>query len=195
MSYRIWHFGCVGSSLDVAYRMAMDDRLDEWESVTAESQTSGRGQMRRGWISPAGNIYAAVRLPSKEPFTTKFAAPAFGVLAAESLLRLSYPVRIKWPNDLLVLTEEGYAKLAGILLEERGGILLAGIGINVQSHPCETDLREEHAYPATSLLSWKKVAVDAENLWQALVMTMISVYKERAKFSEDWEESLAKFIL
>ncbi|MBQ7607333.1 MAG: hypothetical protein IJU76_05125 [Desulfovibrionaceae bacterium] len=195
MSYAIWHFGCVSSTLDVAYQLARDGRLEVWESVTATSQRSGRGQLRRDWISPPGNMYASVRLPFEDPFTTEYAGPAFGVLVAEAMQRLMYPVRIKWPNDLIVQVGDGYAKLGGILLEERGGILLAGIGINVRSYPGEGELRDDHVFPATSLLAWKNIAVDAENLWQTLVMYMISVYKERGTFSKDWEESLAKYIL
>lgn len=47
-------------------------------SVLALSQRSGRGQLGRNWVSPEGNVYAALRLPQSHPFTGTAAAPAVG---------------------------------------------------------------------------------------------------------------------
>ena len=42
-------------------------------------------------------------------------------------------IKIKWPNDILVVSDEGSAKLVGISLEMIGGKLCCGIGINITS--------------------------------------------------------------
>lgn len=42
-------------------------------------------------------------------------------------------IKIKWPNDILVVSGEGSAKLVGISLEMIGGKLCCGIGINITS--------------------------------------------------------------
>ncbi|MBD5539525.1 MAG: biotin--acetyl-CoA-carboxylase ligase, partial [Desulfovibrio sp.] len=73
------------------------------------------------------------------------------MLAAEALGALGWPVAIKWPNDLVLETHTGPRKVAGILLEERGGTLLAGIGVNVASHPPAETLRAGAALEAASL--------------------------------------------
>lgn len=56
---------------------------------------------------------------------------------------------MKWPNDLLSL--EG-KKVGGILLEERGGVLMVGMGLNLMEAPPPAAMRAEHACPAGVLL-------------------------------------------
>ena len=128
----IFPFAEVPSCLDAAFELARAGRLRIWDSALAASQTAGRGQLRRQWHSPPGNIYAALRLPVTPPFDGSSAAPAVGLLAAEALGALGWHVRIKWPNDLVLHMAGVPRKVAGILLEERGGVLLAGIGVNVR---------------------------------------------------------------
>ena len=63
----VWRFGEVSSALDVGHTLARRGLLAPWQSVLVSSQRQGRGQLRRNWVSPAGNIYAALRLPMQEP--------------------------------------------------------------------------------------------------------------------------------
>jgi len=137
--------GVATSSLDIAHALIHADLLPEWGSVLVLSQTMGRGQLRRQWFSPAGNIYAALRLPRTSPFHTEAAAPALGGLMAEALHRTGHNVAMKWPNDIVRedKNERGslWKKAGGILLEERGGALVAGIGLNLASVPDPEQLR------------------------------------------------------
>lgn len=153
--------GCSTSSLDVAHTLARQALLPEWGGVLVSRQTAGRGQLRREWASPEGNIYAALRLPLEYPLDTEAAAPAVGGLVAEALTRMGHRVALKWPNDILqagvCLPEVPHAagsawrKVGGILLEERAGILIAGIGINLASAPPHSALRENFAFAAGRL--------------------------------------------
>jgi BirA family transcriptional regulator, biotin operon repressor / biotin---[acetyl-CoA-carboxylase] ligase len=95
-------------------------------------------------VSPPGNLYAStlVRLNPADP------APAtLGFVAAMALfdgvisVAPELPLKIKWPNDLLV----NGAKLSGILLERTGDWVVVGIGVNLSHHP---DLPDR---PTTSL--------------------------------------------
>ena len=115
----------------MGHTLARRGLLAPWQSVLVSSQRQGRGQLRRNWVSPAGNIYAALRLPMQEPFASSAASTVTGAMLAAALGKLGFEVRLKWPNDLAVLDGDTPAKVAGILLEERAGVLLAGIGINV----------------------------------------------------------------
>jgi BirA family biotin operon repressor/biotin-[acetyl-CoA-carboxylase] ligase len=103
--------------------------------VVAESQTSGRGRLRREWFSPPGlGIYLSVLLrpvlPAKE--STRWTI-ASALAACEACRETSgVPVVIKWPNDLC---HEG-RKLGGTLVELRsaGAVtreIIIGTGINV----------------------------------------------------------------
>ncbi len=139
--------GECGSSLDAAWALAAEDRLPVWGSVLAVSQTGGRGQLRRRWESPPGNIYAAWRLPKSEGNLDSLAPLVAGLALVECLGALGVSCLLKWPNDILA---DG-RKVAGVLLEERGGSVLAGIGINVEHAPPPDKLRSGRAAPAGTL--------------------------------------------
>lgn len=195
--------GPATSSMDVARALALDGRLPVWGSVLALSQTSGRGQLGRRWVSPEGNVYAALRLPFLPPFTDTAAAPALGGLIAEALARLGYPVRMKWPNDLLQETAEAphWRKVGGILIEERPRrgpdgkaaepLLIAGIGLNLVSAPPESLMRAQRAVPAGRLASLTHSAPFPDSvggLWLRLVSRMFFCYVEEidAKGKNAW---------
>lgn len=174
---RIWRFVTVASCLDTAYRLAAAGHMRIWDSVQVTSQTAGRGQLRRQWCSPPGNIYVALRLPLSPPFDTMAASPAIGFLLAEALERMGWYPQLKWPNDIVLRSSDGPRKVAGILLEERNGILLAGIGINVASAPSDASLREGAAFSATSLSHvCPGQGLLPEELWQELVNHIFSAY-------------------
>ncbi|MFT4301655.1 MAG: biotin--acetyl-CoA-carboxylase ligase [Desulfovibrio sp.] len=181
--------------------MAARDMLAPWDSVQCAAQTAGRGQLRRNWYSPPGNIYVAIRLPMTPPFDGSAAAPATAYLLAEALRVLGWPVQLKWPNDIVIEDEEGqHRKLAGILLEERGGILLAGIGINVDFSPPIEVLRAGAAMEATCLRDLLKAGEGryiptAEALWQQLVIRMHSAYIHCHSFSGQWKKHADGLLL
>ena len=128
----VWRLGEVTSTLDAARTLMDAGLLAPWESVQAVRQTSGRGQLRRQWISPAGNIYATLRLPQADPFLGSEATPALSLMLAAACAELGLSVWVKWPNDLWLAD----GKLAGILCEtcrdKAGGLhVAAGIGVNI----------------------------------------------------------------
>ncbi len=140
-------YGEAKSSLDIAHELARQGKLEPWDAVIVTKQTEGRGQLRREWSSPCGNLYAAWRLPLEFPMTEGYAALVVGSMLAEALSTIRIPIELKWPNDILLKGK----KVGGILLEQRGDVLLAGIGINVFSAPPEEFLRDDHAIAATCL--------------------------------------------
>ena len=147
----VWRLGEVDSCLDSAIRLAAQGRLAPWESVQVVAQRQGRGQLRRLWYSPPGNLYAALRLPREAPFSGSEGSVVCGLLLALGLRALGWETMLKWPNDIVVSHGGQVFKLAGLLLEERGDCLLAGIGINILFCPGEADLRRDAAMPATCL--------------------------------------------
>ena len=209
--------GKSSSVLDIAKELYRRDCFPEWSSVLAVSQSAGRGQMRRTWISPEGNLYVALRLPEYEPFSTTAAAPATGALCAEALTNSGFSVRQKWPNDILQPfqknpgaapgnDQESFRKVAGILLEETKGMLVAGMGFNIASCPSEAMLRSDHAFPAGRLcpsVPGKKITgsgtgndkiVNIFSLWVQLAADMFSCYN-RMKTQDEWWVSLTNVHL
>jgi BirA family biotin operon repressor/biotin-[acetyl-CoA-carboxylase] ligase len=92
--------------------------------VVADQQTSGRGRLGRRWDAPPGSALLASFVLRARPL----ASLAAGVAAAAAC---GEPVRLKWPNDLLI---EG-RKLAGILVERRDERCVVGIGVNLTWAP------------------------------------------------------------
>ena len=113
--------------------------------IKAHRQTSGRGRRGREWVSVKGNLYCS-GLYSHAGAIQDAAKMSFAAaLAVAETLKHYIPeskVNLKWPNDVLV---EG-KKISGILLEGGPDWFVVGIGMNLTSHPHDTD------YIATHLL-------------------------------------------
>ena len=135
------------SVMNAAWEMMAESRFSVFDALISYEQTAGRGQYGRSWISPQGNVYAAVRLPHAAPFDNTEAAIALSCCIAATLADFGFDIKIKWMNDLVI---DG-GKVAGILLEQKGEKLIAGIGINLGSCPDSLSLRANAALPATCL--------------------------------------------
>lgn len=163
-------FGAVTSTFDAGFELASEGRLNIWSSVCAKSQTAGRGQLARHWASPPGNLYASIRLPLAEPFSLQAGAIAFGAFCASALREFDCAVGLKWPNDLVMLKKGKAFKVGGILLQERQGCLLAGIGINLKSAPGPDETRDGGMPAATLVCAQKELT--ATELWLALAKNL-----------------------
>ena len=117
---------------------------------TADFQTAGRGRLDHKWLSPPGAnlmmsvVLTADDLPPEQVATLPLVVGLAVVQAAQPLLGppLRASIRLKWPNDVLV----GGRKLAGILCERHGDLVVAGVGVNVG----QTEFAPEIADKATS---------------------------------------------
>jgi BirA family biotin operon repressor/biotin-[acetyl-CoA-carboxylase] ligase len=147
--FTLRHVAVIDSTNDEARRQAAAG-APEGMVVWADRQSGGRGRQGRAWQSPPGNLYCSFLLRPKQPLAEvaqlSFAAALSVCDAVAPLLPETMKPRCKWPNDVLV----GGRKIAGILLESDATntavtSLIVGIGINVASHPENTET------PATSL--------------------------------------------
>ncbi|MDJ0707780.1 MAG: biotin--[acetyl-CoA-carboxylase] ligase [Leptolyngbyaceae cyanobacterium MO_188.B28] len=131
--------------------------------VIAEQQTAGRGQWGRQWRSTDGGVYLSLAIEPELAATDSLQltlCSAWGIAIA--LRNLGVPVRLKWPNDLVI----NGRKLGGVLTETRTGraaITQAVIGVGVNwSNPTpdlginlQTILAE---YPAPALKHIERLA-------------------------------------
>lgn len=161
---RVYLCGPCSSALDVAMNLARQGDLQVWDSVLATRQWAGRGQMRRTWISEPGNLFAAWRLPMPPAPWQNMVSVLVGWALCMGLREFGLPVQLKWPNDLLLHGR----KIGGILIEERGDVLLAGIGLNMGSCPADEALRRDHACAAASL-GGQLPGMSIFSLWLQLV--------------------------
>ena len=144
---RIFLCGSCSSVLDVAGHLARQNELLAWDSVLGARQWAGRGQLRRTWVSEPGNLFAAWRLPVPPEPWRNMVSVLVGWVLCLGLSDLGLPVKLKWPNDLLLHGR----KIGGILIEERGDVLLAGIGLNLASCPGDEAMRRDRACEAAHL--------------------------------------------
>jgi BirA family biotin operon repressor/biotin-[acetyl-CoA-carboxylase] ligase len=112
---------------------AAADGAAEGTVLVAESQTAGRGRMGRQWVSPPGAAltFSVLLRPAAVPQASRGWVPLLAGVAVAQAVRAETGVdaSLKWPNDVQV----NGAKLAGILAEQAGDAIVAGIGINVSS--------------------------------------------------------------
>ena len=150
-SYNIIHF----ESIDSTNTYAVDNIRDipHHSVIIADTQTSGRGRLKRSWISDSpDNIYASFVIKPEQSYKdlpiVNF-TQLFSVVLAGVLVQYGIKPAIKWPNDVLI----GGKKCAGILSEVsfNGDAfcgLVVGIGINIGDDPTE---RLEIKQPVTCI--------------------------------------------
>ncbi len=144
---RVFVTGQSPSCLDTAWALHAAEELNDFDSVLTHTQTQGRGQLRRQWRSPVGNVYAALVLPKPFGPFLDGSSVVIGAGVVECLQAQGVEAKLKWPNDILV----GNKKVGGILVEEREGRMIAGIGLNLVSCPAASQLRRDAALEADCL--------------------------------------------
>lgn len=183
---RVVYFDVVGSTNDVAHRLAAEGAA-EGTLVIAHSQTAGRGRMARSWFSPPGaGLYFSCVLrpvtcwPPGSPPAARPLAPALtlaaGVAMAEALRTTTgVEVMLKWPNDLMV----GQRKLGGILAEGHGAgaridHVILGVGVNLRRVDCPPDV----AARATSIEAESGRAASPGPLLAESLQSLAAVYAD-----------------
>ncbi|MBI2340623.1 MAG: biotin--[acetyl-CoA-carboxylase] ligase [Deltaproteobacteria bacterium] len=151
------------------------------EVFLADYQTKGRGRQNRVWESSAGKnilmtlIDNAPADPAKVFQLTLVAGVAFQ--EALSSLFPSLPIRLKWPNDLLLKGK----KLAGILCEKHPSKPMAVVGVGINANAAKEDFTAETAGIAASLALELGGAVEQE---QIAASCLNSYEKWREKYDQ-----------
>jgi len=128
------------SSTNAVARQRAAAGVDEGLVVLAESQSAGRGRLKRRWLAPEGSsLLLSLLFRPPEPFAyhaarTSMACGLALLDAAEEAGELS--LALKWPNDLIVQPDGTWRKVAGMLSEivlDDGApaALVVGLGLNV----------------------------------------------------------------
>ncbi len=137
-------------------QLLVDTSLPEGAIVVADHQTAGRGRLGRSWEAPPGKalLFSILLRPPEGRNIAEISLVA-GVAVADALERtLGLAVQLKWPNDVMLRRR----KVAGCLAEARDGVVVLGIGINVNQS------REELPPTAGSVLTLTGRELDREAL-------------------------------
>ena len=144
------------STQDVAHQLA-ERGAPSGTLVVADAQRAGRGRHGRTWAShPGMGIWCTLIERDLQPAAIDVLSLRVGLYCAEALdVFAGHRVGVKWPNDLVILSEAKdlhpsvilseakdllFRKLGGILVEARWsgstlGWVAIGIGINVVAPP------------------------------------------------------------
>jgi BirA family transcriptional regulator, biotin operon repressor / biotin---[acetyl-CoA-carboxylase] ligase len=149
-------------------------------TAVAEEQRQGRGRRGRNWFSPpeSGLWFSFLLRPqSLSPEDASAITLVTAAVLADSLnKRYKLPVKVKWPNDLLINGK----KVCGILAELRGDLqqieyLVIGIGLNVNQ--IISDFPFELQQLATSLSIESGDNINRTDLFLALRSDLDSAYR------------------
>lgn len=139
--------------------------------VVAGRQSSGQGRGNRRWSSPDGGLYCNWLCGDINtelvPVLPMVAASAAHQAVASTGVS---PLRIKWPNDLLV---KG-SKIAGVLVHCRQAeraLVTVGLGVNIDHAPDLTG--ENPPHPPTSVLEHVP-SIDPVDAAASILRTLIA---------------------
>ena len=150
--------------------------------IVADVQTAGRGRRGRQWLSsPDCSLTFSVlwRFPGSMARLGGLSL-AVGLALVRALENLGgRGIGLKWPNDLLLATAEGQAKVAGVLVElasdRRGCQAVIGIGLNLNRPSGELP------QPAAGLEQAGLAGMDRHRLLAAVLRELAEVLDQFAE--------------
>lgn len=129
-----FHYQSLSSTNQKLYHLA-EKGIAEWTVVWCDEQTRGKGHAGNEWKSVSGKNLTFSFLLRKSQIRIKELAYLnmwVSMVLQQTLSKWQFPVKIKWPNDILLSNK----KIAGILIENklsqnRLKFSVIGIGLNV----------------------------------------------------------------
>ncbi len=135
MKIKIVKYNSVDSTNNVAIRRIKKGKNSP-TLIIANSQSKGKGQYGRKWISYKGNIFISIYFNVKKKIQIKTLTRKIYLILKKSLNPfIEEKITIKLPNDLLI---QG-SKFCGILQEtithNNDRFFIVGVGINLCKSP------------------------------------------------------------
>ena len=136
MKFKQFKFKKVKSTNNTAIRIIKNLNC-KYGMVISDTQSMGRGQYGKKWISHRGNLFVSFFYELKNINISLPRLTKINCLLIKKLLKNYYTknIRFKKPNDLLIQKK----KISGILQETvsilDNQFLIIGIGINIKKSP------------------------------------------------------------
>lgn len=162
MQFRRIEHDVVDSTNERAFAALADGSARHGDAHSAREQLAGRGRRGATWRSERDvGLYVSVVLLPAAPLHPAALTMAGGLAAFDLARDLGVGgARLKWPNDLVVDSQDVDAalgaKLAGVLVETRGldptkPHYVLGIGVNVEQREFPPELSAERAVTSLAL--------------------------------------------
>jgi BirA family transcriptional regulator, biotin operon repressor / biotin---[acetyl-CoA-carboxylase] ligase len=152
--------------------LLLESDLPEGAVAVTDHQTGGRGRLGRAWVdAPGTSVLCSVLLRPPEGSPAPQLSLVCGLAVAEAVEEATgLAAQLKWPNDVML----DRRKVAGILLEARGGAVICGIGVNVNQ--TREQLPADVRTPAGSLRTVTGRSYDREVLLADVLARLESRY-------------------
>jgi len=183
----------VGSTNEVAMKLATEEGVPHGTVVLADHQTAGRGRQGRSWVDqPRASLLMSVVLRPQIPAEEAGSLMLMGAVTVTRAIRqvTGLPAEVKWPNDILIDRK----KVSGTLLEtvtKESQVEVAILGIGVNCNEEQSDFPPGVRNRATSLRLELCREVDRAVLLEGLLLELERQYQsvlsgEAATIADDW---------
>ena len=154
MKFKKFKFKRVKSTNNTAIRIIRETNYN-LGMVIAETQSKGRGQYGRKWISTKGNLFVSFFNELNKTNLSINAITKINCLLVKKLLSkfIRKNILFKKPNDLLVDKKKISGILQEVIFAKDKKFLITGVGINIIKNP------KIRNYPATNLQEVTKKSI------------------------------------
>ncbi|MFB6198102.1 MAG: biotin--[acetyl-CoA-carboxylase] ligase, partial [Halobacteriaceae archaeon] len=122
----VHHEEVLPSTNDRARTLA-NDGARAGSFVIADEQTAGRGRGGSRWKSPVGGVWSTTILRPKLSTANVGRLTFAGGMAVIDVVGNHITPALKWPNDVLLMQDDEWRKVAGVLVESVvSGVPIAG---------------------------------------------------------------------
>ena len=166
MKLKQFNFKKVKSTNQTAIRLIKSSK-NEFGLIVSETQSKGRGQYGRKWISYKGNIFLSFFYKLEKINLSPSSLTKINCFLVKNVISKYYKKKItfKLPNDLLINKK----KICGILQEKieksKKQYLIVGIGFNLIKSPNIPN------YPTTRLLKITNQKINKKKFVKELKIT------------------------
>ena len=172
----------IGSTNSYLKELCVKNKLKDYTTVIAKSQTNGRGQMGTSWYVQDGKNLTCSVFKRSQAYSVDhsfYISIVTSLTIVKALQRFNVPkLRVKWPND--ILSEE--KKICGILIENimkqsQLEASVIGIGLNVN----QTQFKNLPQASSLKIITGK--LFDLDELVQ-LILSTFQYYFQRLEAKE-----------
>ena len=136
MKFKKFKFKKVKSTNNTAIRIIKETKYN-LGMIVAETQSNGRGQYGRKWISSKGNLFVSFFNELNKKKISIKAITKINCLLVKKLLSsfTNKKIIFKKPNDLLIDKKKISGILQDVIFAKDKKFLITGIGINIKKNP------------------------------------------------------------
>ena len=188
IGHQIRRYTRVSSTNDLAWNLAGDAAMNGVLFLT-EEQIAGRGRRGDLWVAPPGSsLLLSILLHPPATLNRPVILTLWATLGICQVLEhhLNLRPHLKWPNDIMIAGK----KVCGVLVEQRQGWCVVGIGLNVNF---PDNWQSYSSLPnAAALSDFIRSTIDRESLLQQLLIRWNSDYDRLAvadftAFNTHWQ--------